>query len=394
MPTNFAKTQQTQNLLNKISDGHWMGKDYFPISNTVMDLINNPRESFFNLPQIRTLIQLEEDIERLNLVEVLDAVSPEIVQTSALRFLTNANSANQGYNSKVYPTVQAVQQKLSQLFTAADRFGIGSRELMLLDKAIAAHNSVLDLPKLSSIPQYGLAPLNLLFPPADPKLHDIVHTLKGINESVLKVLGMAEQYLPASWIMTGILTKSSSAAGELVARYELAGLLKGSGGYLLSGVNQGAVATITSGGTNAVWLLLMDLAPWIIAGAVIVGIALKLSEKKLKMGTDFYLFRVVDGEPAGDAHSVYGDLPPSQNLSICERLVEFFSQVAPLDGDIKIVVLDQDVPVLVYSRTEYGGIVLESDDEAIVRATWERLNALFFPPQQSFWEGIEWVYAD
>lgn len=288
MPTNFAKTQQTQNLLNKISDGHWMGKDYFPISNTVMDLINNPRESFFSLPQIRTLIRLEEDIGQLNLVEVLDAVSPERVQTSCLRFLTNANSANQGYNSKVYPTVQAVQQKLSQLFAAADRFGnIGSRELMLLDKAIATHNSVLDLPKLSGIPQYGLAPLTRLFPPADPKLHHVIHTLKGINESVLKVLGMVKQYLPISWIMTGILTKGSSAVGELVARYELAGLLKGSGGYLLSGVNQGAVASLTSGGTNAVWLLLMDLAPWIIAGAVDCGYRVEAVGEEAQDGNGF-----------------------------------------------------------------------------------------------------------
>jgi hypothetical protein len=112
-----------------------------------------------------------------------------------------------------------------------------------------------------------------------------------------------------------------------------------------------------------------------------------MSEKKLTYGTDFHLFREINGEPAGYAHSYYPRLEESQYQAAMQDLLLYFSELSPLDN-IRIAVLDGDDPMVVYDCNPKNplGDFLEMGREGDADKLWQNLKKKHLDPMDTWSE--------
>lgn len=376
----MTNPQYINSLMSKIQGSQWMGKEYFPINGQVLSLVQNSSNVFSSLNPVQRIAGVDELIQARAVIQpvVEKAIAqPEFIQANSLMFLRIAHSANRAYNSQLYPNISALTQKIAQL---AGTVLFRPREQAMYLKGAKAFNAVFNVPVLSDIPaiqQMGVSSVGKLVPSGTPSVTTMFGSLIELSEFVLKLADIPRQFLRLGAIATSnIVTKLSSATGEIIGKYQIARLLKtpSMAPLLIPGAGS-ATATVNS----TVWMTLLEIAPWIIAAAVIVGIALRMSEKKLTKGSDFLMFQTIDGRPGGFGHYSY-DKPVDEELykGIMYLMSYELREVAQSGNEIKVVVLDQDEPKAIYSWQPPSWVRTHDEDTAI--AEWYAIQRQFFDP--------------
>jgi hypothetical protein len=379
---------QVDQLLDRIEGNLWMGKEYFPISDAVLAFIEQGESAFLSAAPTQQLQQIAQLKGTESLAELIEksASIPGYVQAQALRCISSIHSVNRAFNSQLYPTLGHLEAKLRKLI---EKLLFQRREELLYAKELKTYNHTLGVPKLSEIlaqasdnspSLLGINPVSSLSAVSHPNVNTIVDTLLELMRFLLRLTAIPPRLLePAALVSSSIITKAAASSGELIAKYSLAKLLK-------SGTVPLLVPTVEATVSTTAWTTLMPLAPYMIVAAIIIGVALSESQKKLAKGSDFYLFQILNGQPAGWAHTYYRTCPEERHLAAVNYIKAYFRQIGRLQGDIKIVVLDAEEPVLIYNA---DGVKIAQNDEA--RKIWDALDELFFPQHwMDAWQSIEW----
>lgn len=379
-----AKRNQVGRLIEKVKGNYWTGREYLPIPDNIKALATGDADAFWQLDPVKQLLAYKDDTEEGKIIKpILDNGKelPSVLSLLGLSFLETSHSANRAYNSGRYSLVEELRAKVEELL---NNLLFGKSENLFYQQNIKSFNHVLKVPqwgeskhskfKSNYFLQTFVPGTEWARPVAEPTVPVMINQLES---TLAFALGLIET--PTTFVQPGTLssistiTKFSSVVGESVSRYSLAELFKAGTAPLLPSASAGT--------TNAVWLTLMEFAPYILVASVVVAIALKMSEKKLTYGSDFHLFREINGEPAGYAHSYYPRLEESQYQAAMQDLLLYFSELSPLDN-IRIAVLDGDDPVAVYDCDQKNpiGQFLEIARESSADKVWVDLKKKHFEP--------------
>jgi hypothetical protein len=388
--------EKIRELASRINSGNWFDKEYLPVPTTVQQFIDNPRTTWSDSTQVKSITSLLESstgdvrFARDTLLPIIETAdkNPDIIRYSSLQFLQASHSANRAFNSKLYPTTGEIQNKIQEL---VGRLLFGGSEALVYNKTIKGFNSVLKVPTVAS--ELGITGFTSnLVPSSDPTIPLLIGELGNLAKFIFSLSGMAKGLEQVAALAAGsIVTKGLSSTGRILAKYQLVNLLK-SGTVLLPPATVGVIA-------NSAWLGLMEIAPWVIVAGVIITIVLSESERRLTTGSDFYLFREFNDE-RGNAFLKYPRLEESQYQAALEALLAYYSTDYNTTGSLTAVVLDQDDPVAGYDLTQKdatGFVRIADDKEAEI--LWKDLSNKFFgssssnqssPPQLSSINWGEW----
>ena len=379
--------EKIRELASRINSGNWFDKEYLPVPSTVQQFIDNPRTTWSDSTQVKSITSLLESsagdvrFARDTLLPIIETAdkNPDIIRYSSLQFLQASHSANRAFNSKLYPTTGEIQNKIQEL---VGRLLFGGSEALVYNKTIKGFNSVLKVPIVAT--ELGITGFTSnLVPSSDPTIPLLIGELGNLAKFIFSLSGMAKGLEQVAALAAGsIVTKGLSSTGRILAKYQLVNLLK-SGTVLLPPATVGVIP-------NSAWLGLMEIAPWVIVAGVIITIVLSESERKLTTGSKVYLLRELGDNERGYSYLDCAKIEESQYQSLLQAVIAHRSSSFDMTGSLTGVILNEDDAVGVYDLTkkDANGFLKIAQDR-VAEAMWKDLSDKFFPQPSSINWG-EW----
>ena len=303
----MALTKEELGIQSKAHSGLWLGREEFAIPQKLLGLTST--SAYSELLGFSELSALSNPgLKELGVGNVISDVQfyPELVNKAYLHFLQLSHSGNLGYNSKTYSTfaklTSAVSYWLSKTF-------VGSAELSLYTRSVSVHNGVLALPTMEAGAIAGFAPPSAIVPVQFPQFVEITELVKSLASFLNSVMGVSAEVAGLVKVaVTSIVHRVLNSSGAMAFRYEIAQALR-------------TLIPVVSGVTNAGWNFLMAYAPYIIGGAVLILVAVKTLEKKVKQGNNLFLFEPI-GKGRALTHFAYRGEISTENEEVETELAE------------------------------------------------------------------------
>lgn len=301
-------TKEELKIQSKADSGKWLGREEFLIPHRLRGLTGSTGYlDLLGFPELAGLAS--PSLQELGVGKVINDVQyyPELTNKAYLHFLQMSNSGNLGYNSKTYNTIGKLASAVTRWLGSMN---VGVSELSLYSRSARVFNGVFGLPSMESGAIAGFATPGAIIPVSLPQLTQITELVKSLASFMNSVMGVSAEIANLVKVaVTSIVHRVLDASGSMAFRYEIAQAAK-------------VLVPAVSGVVNTAWNLLMAYAPYIIGGAVIILVAVKTLEKKVKQGNGLFMFEPI-GEGRALTHVGYRGTIDTEN-DIETELAEVF----------------------------------------------------------------------